>query len=297
MHLRSIKILSPITSLPAEILSLIFEFVQERYSLEDIKIAIACSHVCQYWRNVALHTAPLWTNIDLRHTGCEIFADRSLILPIRVAIVDNRNDDGPYSGGYYRHVRPTWLHRHSNRVQIISLHGPHHTLENIMSCFGTDLSALLSLQMTFTNHARGVFRLNAPNLRGHAPNLRSLHLCGVRMDLRECNDLTHLTLEQDIISAVELFSLLRRSPLLRELSLASFALDHWEDVAHHDAVELIHLERLHLEHLRHKTKELLMAHLHIPTSAPLFSGLKTTPGGTASITRPPAMYSKSLRIW
>ena len=91
-HLRSIKILSPIAFLPAEMLSLIFEFTQQGEGIEDIRVAIACSHVCQFWRNVSIHTASIWTNVDLRHSGCEIFVDRSLILPIRVTIVDDWNE-------------------------------------------------------------------------------------------------------------------------------------------------------------------------------------------------------------
>jgi hypothetical protein len=95
-QLRSIQILSPITFLLAEMLSLIFEFAQGYGGLVDIRVAIACSHVCRFWRNVALHTASLWTNIELGHSGCDIFADRSLILPICIVIVDNSDDKGPY---------------------------------------------------------------------------------------------------------------------------------------------------------------------------------------------------------
>jgi hypothetical protein len=282
------------------LLSLIFEFAQERHSLEDIRVAVACSHVCRFWRNVTLTTASLWTNIDLRHTGCEVFANRSLILPIRVATVDDWNGDNPYSReAYYGRVRPTWLHRHSSRVQIISLHGTRQTLENIMSCLETDLSASLSLQVLFTrhNHSRRVFHLNAANLRRHAPNLRRLNLCAVRMDLRECSDLTHLTLKRDGISAIELVSLLRRSPRLRELSLVNLTLERWQEVAYHEIADLVHLEKLHLEHIGHKIKEQLMAHLHIPISAPMFSGFQTIPKSTAPITRPSAIYAKSLRLW
>jgi hypothetical protein len=263
-------------------------------------VAIACSQVCQFWRNVALHTAPLWTTIDLRHSGCEVFADRSLILPIHLAITDDdANNTGPYGGAYYRRVRPVWLHPHTNRVQSITLRGSRQTLENVMSCLGTDLSALLSMQIAFSsrNDPLGVFQLHAPKLRQHAPNLQCLDLCSVRMDLRECNDLTHLALERGGIPAFELMSLLSGSPRLRGLSLINLTLECWYDVAHDWVIDLVHLETLRLEHIGQKTKEYLMAHVHIPSSAPLFSGWHNLPRDAARVTRPMAMYSKSLRIW
>ena len=280
-------------------LSLIFESAQGHHGLEDVRVAIACSHVCQFWRNVALHTASLWTNIELRHTGCEIFADRSLILPIRLTIDDNSDNTGPYQGAYYRRVRPTWLHRHSSRVQIVSLRGPRQTLENVMSCLGTELSALLSLQVAFTSrgHRHGIFQLHAPNLRQHAPNLQQLNLCAVRMDLNECGDLTHLSLERGGIPAMEFVSLLRRSHRLRGLSLVNLTLERWHEVAHNWVVDLVDLEMLRLERIGNKTKEYLMARLHIPGSAPLFTGLQNMPMDAATSRRPMAVYSKSLQIW
>ena len=295
-HLRSIKIESPIAFLPAELLSLIFEFTQEDEGIDEIRVAIACSHVCQFWRNVALHTASLWTIINLRHTGCEVFADRSLILPIRVAIMDDSDVDNPNTGAYYRNARPTWLHRHSSRVQTVSLHGPRQTLENVTSCLDVGLSALVSLQLTFTSHDRGrIFQLHAPNLRQHAPNLCRLNFCAVRMDLHECSNLTYLTLERVRFAAKEILSLLQRSPRLHLLSLFNLVLERWHEVELGLVVDLIHLGVLRLERIGAKTKEYLMAHIHIPDSAPLFHGFQIMPRD-ASVRRPLAMYSKSLRI-
>ena len=296
-HLRSVKIISPITFLPAEMLSLIFEFAQEGESIEDIRVAVVCSHVCQFWRNVAVHTASLWTHIDLRHTGCQIFAERSLILPIHVLIVDEGDELNFCRGAYYRRARPTWLHQHSSRVQIISLHGPRQTLESVTSCLATDLSALLELELKLTsrNHGR-IFQLNAPNLRAHAPNLRRLKLCAVTIDLRECGDLTHLTLERVGVHAKELLALLGRSPGLHGLSLFNLTLERWHEVQHGWVVDLVHLRMLRLERIGTKAKENLMTHLHIPSSAPLFNGLQVVSRHTPG-TRPLAIYSKSLRIW
>jgi hypothetical protein len=234
----------------------------------------------------------------LRHSGCEIFVDRSLILPIRVTIVDDWNEYDVARGAYYQRARPTWLHRHSSRVQIISLHGPRETLENVMSCLGLDLSALLSLQLTLTSriHGRNLFHLHAPNLRRHAPNLQRLNLCAVRLDLHECSDLTHLTLERVCIQANELLSLLCRSPRLHALSLFSLTLERWHEVDYDLVVNLVHLGKLRLERIGSKAKEYLMGHLHIPASAPLFNGLQTV-SRDAPVTRPMAIYSKSLQIY
>jgi len=155
------------------------------------------------------------------------------------------------------------------------------------------------MQISFIprSHSRGVFQLHAPNLRRHAPKLHRLDLSAVRMDLRECSDLTHLTLEKGGIPAIELISVLRGSPRLRGLSLVNLTLERWFEVAHDWVADLVHLETLRLESIGQKTKEYLMVHLHIPSSAPLFSGRQTMLRDTARGTRPLAIYSKSLRIW
>lgn len=56
----------PVYSLPPEITSLIFGFLQKMLSLGDSrKLPVKLSHVSQHWRNIAIWAAPfLWTNID-----------------------------------------------------------------------------------------------------------------------------------------------------------------------------------------------------------------------------------------
>lgn len=211
---------------------------------------------------------------------------RSLILPIHLSMTGGITHGDQLD---YRDVLPTWLHHHSSRMQSISLHGCRRSLENVLSCLASDIQALVSLELKFTQNRHQVFQLHAPNLRRHAPKLRRLNLFSVRLDLNECSDLTHLTLKYGVILAKELVSLLCRSPQLRELVLFCVTLDHWFEVGSTPAT-LAHLEVLQLKGLTRPNLEELLSFIQIPESAPLFNATSTDPA------RPFGIYTTSLRI-
>lgn len=281
----------PIAFFPAEILSMVISLAQDGTTQENIQIAVSSSHVCQFWRNVAIYTAYLWTDIDLEHPGCQTFAQRSLILPIHISMVEKPHPRHKI----YQRASPRWLYRHSDRIRAISLTACRRTLEDVLSYIGTDLSALVSMDMIFTPHTHNeMFHLHAPGLRHIAPHLRRLHLSNVRMDLGECGDLTHLSLHHaGRVPAKELIPLLRRSPNLREMTLKQVVLDDWDMIPANWNVTLGHLEVLQVDPM---IMGMLNSCVSISTSTPLFSGRSVTAGDAGPLLRPAPIYSKPLIV-
>lgn len=75
---------SGLKSFPPELLGLVFEpFVGAVAALNRDLICV--THVCRYWRNVALHSPALWSHIALMHPGAvEAFLARSQTLPLHI---------------------------------------------------------------------------------------------------------------------------------------------------------------------------------------------------------------------
>ncbi|EGN97599.1 hypothetical protein SERLA73DRAFT_75264 [Serpula lacrymans var. lacrymans S7.3] len=83
---------SPITRLPKSVLTKIFKLCDEPYFFES-KAPGVLSHVCRYWRHLALTTPELWTVISLRvpaeklrgqQIRTDTFSRRSQNLPISI---------------------------------------------------------------------------------------------------------------------------------------------------------------------------------------------------------------------
>ncbi|CAE7195465.1 unnamed protein product [Rhizoctonia solani] len=107
---NSISKISPISNLPAEILTCIFKLaasgqpclVQRGYSgkISNIKYPLypdSLAHVCSFWRRVATNTPNLWTHIDvaLDHSlnpglfaRAKVYATRAGQLPLEIHISD-----------------------------------------------------------------------------------------------------------------------------------------------------------------------------------------------------------------
>jgi len=84
-------------SLPAELLSLIFLYAKpKRRVAHKIPFEVAISHVCRFWRGVALGTPALWTRIDIYSERSKAWVhpyfERSLQRPLDVYIDIYRTD-------------------------------------------------------------------------------------------------------------------------------------------------------------------------------------------------------------
>ena len=75
----------PISKLPIEILSRIFTLVRASYKWPRSSCWIWISHVCAYWRLVALSDSILWSDIDISRKGlAEAMFLRSRMVPLSV---------------------------------------------------------------------------------------------------------------------------------------------------------------------------------------------------------------------
>ncbi|OSD07618.1 hypothetical protein PYCCODRAFT_1359216, partial [Trametes coccinea BRFM310] len=95
--------MSPIHSLPVELLTAIFQLGVDSDPIPDDQIRgqptfeLLISHVCRYWRQVALHTPHLWTTIHFRTRAHMARADAYLArngkLPIDIYVDTCSEDD------------------------------------------------------------------------------------------------------------------------------------------------------------------------------------------------------------
>ncbi|KAF6744423.1 hypothetical protein DFP72DRAFT_975273, partial [Ephemerocybe angulata] len=79
--------LSPINSLPPEILSTILRLVQTAIQKEENEILswIRLTHVCQHWRAVSLSCASLWSHISFENPlFTNMMLSRSNNAPLKV---------------------------------------------------------------------------------------------------------------------------------------------------------------------------------------------------------------------
>ncbi|KAI0324425.1 hypothetical protein GY45DRAFT_1331553 [Cubamyces sp. BRFM 1775] len=95
--------MSPIHSLPVELLTRIFQLGVDSDPIPDEQIRgeptfeVLVSHVCRYWRQIALHTPHLWTTIHFRTRAHmsrgEVYLSRNGRLPIDIYVDTCSEDD------------------------------------------------------------------------------------------------------------------------------------------------------------------------------------------------------------
>ena len=269
---------STIDSLAPELLRLIFEqacegsatdqsCTKETYRTQKsaLDVSVKLSHVCRFWREVALATPSLWATIDRFHDGFENFVRRSKGYPIRLNIEAWYEEE---SFAFTEISFPGWLQHYSSRIHQIFAEGPAETIQNLLDRVGTSLPELVSLDL------RG-FDQDIALVRTYTPNLRRLFLNRVSTNLNSYTDLTHLTLQGlyygTHVLAAELVNLLRNSPRLLLLGLSALDLDVADgDVGEiGDVVELAQLQTLNFEELTTNSTIYLISRIRVPPCAPL----------------------------
>lgn len=114
----------------------------------------------QFWRNVALHTQSLWTHIDLRYDGAELFANRSYGQPIDII---------PWYDQWEKPRRRLraleWLPTHASLVWKILLTAPNITIQKVNSTLNLNLYLLEELTVEGTDRRGACVTFQAPNLR------------------------------------------------------------------------------------------------------------------------------------
>jgi hypothetical protein len=267
-----------VDDIPPELWSIIFDFsldvdyiCYDQWVSDVAGQAVACSHVCQFWRHVALNTSSLWTIIDLHHKGCEQFAVRSKLLPIYIACLE---DYGPMDPS--RYAAMGWLRSHVDHIEEFQLNGSPRFLMEVTSRMDSMFPMLRVFLLGCLDRrpTAGKFRLHLDAL-----NLRKLCLSGIDLSskMRPCSGLTSLSFRNLSASLTKLLFWLRLNPGLQSLSLSSLTIDSPLNDTTTPVVSLNHLEELVLdENLRHSSASLL-GRIVIPTSAPLMRSCRNDP--------------------
>ena len=170
-----VTLLSPVRRLPSELLGEVFcHCLPQNYKAEGAHKAVMLpSHICKHWRDVALSTPILWTNIVLRVTD-ETFESRAAL----VTTWFSRSGDLPLSFTLegQENVLPilAFLLQYCNRWQHVSFSVPSDTLRCLEAAKG-------HLQRLETLRMKGVYGgtfYSVEHIFELAPRLRKISSSG-----------------------------------------------------------------------------------------------------------------------
>ncbi|OJT15008.1 hypothetical protein TRAPUB_8451 [Trametes pubescens] len=212
-------------SLPPELLALIFGLIVGADPALNSHL-IRVTHVCRYWRDVALHTPALWSHIALMQPAAiEAFLSRSEALPLRISVNMNAKR-GSATPKIMRHQALQMLLDEVACSRILSLKIVHLPGSDdfywVMHRIGRASSQLETLSIE-----RRRFLLPVPNNRSFkpahfdVPRLRSLKLIGEipPQFLTVPNALRTLALVRPSCDVSTVLNLLERIPALEHLTL------------------------------------------------------------------------------
>ena len=224
--------------------------------LIDDSFQVTVSHVCKHWREVALETPALWSDIDLEtgkhaaqsYSRASTYLSRSKRHPLSICIDVEEQDDGSDYSDRPDHQTETTS---AQLQQFMDLLIPHtdrwrkfklvaegyfyfHTVLNRL-CDTPPASLLECLELHHFDEDFEPERISFPHpsfkthfvlFDNHAPKLQHVSLYGVHIDWRKTTflkDLHSLELayhSQDVRPSFdEFFTILRSSPELRTLDL------------------------------------------------------------------------------
>ena len=261
--------LATVKDLPPEILSVAFNFsvididfiCYDQWANDVAAQAVACSHVCQFWRNVALNTPSLWTNIDRHHRGCEEFATRSKTLPLWIVGLEEYGRLETW-----RYYTMGWIQKHAGHIEGLQLGGSFQFLKEVVSGMGSIFPKLRSFRMD--THYRSPQKLS---FRICAPRLRTFELRGSTssFQLDGSPGLTSVCFAGFRNSVAAILWWLRRNPCLQSLSLVSMTLVAAPNDASVSAIALHHLKEFVLDDNSMLSSISLLNRIIIPASSPL----------------------------
>ncbi|EED77050.1 predicted protein [Postia placenta Mad-698-R] len=258
----SVNAQRPVNRLPVEILSKIFHQVPPSltprvaygcslkyylvwdsfFDFKDTDALLPLTHVCRWWRDVALGTPTLWTTLygSSHPDAIGEYRLRSQGAPLKVLNIKNKNLD----------VQQLWRTDGQRIQSLASYKGRNFDLP--------------------TSHAHGLHALAAKNclLQGDVSNLKALVLRAVDWHLPSTLiNLTHLYLVKKRLRVVDMLRILSIAPKLEDLSLhkmsAEEAFDAHEDIP---AVTLQHLHRLVIHRPDRKLISGFFSHVGVPAS-------------------------------
>ena len=174
-HQMLATLLSPVRRIPPELLGEIFRYcLPQNYCEEGSHKAVMLpSHICKHWRDVALSTQTMWTNIFL-HVTDKTFESRAAL----VTTWFSRSGGSPLSFTLkgQQNVGPimTFLLQHCSRWQNIDLNVPF----EIIRCLEATEGHFERLETVQIHAMHAATPYSIEDIFGLAPRLRKVSLDG-----------------------------------------------------------------------------------------------------------------------
>jgi hypothetical protein len=256
----------PIYSLPPEIISLIFAFIQSMLGLKDAKnLPVKLSHVCRYWRDIVHGAGFLWVEIDISPpwipAKIDAYLKHSGSHPFRLGCVwPSTLDVDPTS--LEMSEMNSLIASNVHRCRGVSIRGDQDsdvfnsiTNKLVYLFMGRDLPLLEDFSLDRAG-ASVVINFNAPSLK-------HLHLGGlpsISWDFSS-NSLTvlHLAINLEYNQFIDF---LTSCPLLVELAVYDDHINEWPEVdvgLFESRVTLLHLHSLQIYGNMRDVSELLLS--------------------------------------
>ncbi|TFK68624.1 hypothetical protein BDN72DRAFT_841523 [Pluteus cervinus] len=266
--------LAPINRLPPELLTRIFSLIQGGWSTESpVKKSLprdfmkwsAVTHVSQYWRDVALECAGLWSTIPLRHEGyLDAALSHSKCSPLSLELGDIHDGQLPLVEKALRHL---------DRVRHL------HIAPSRWSTYAVFLLAKPALSLeSFSIGPHHSLGLPRDLFAGFAPQLKSLALSGCGFDWTNLvfSNLTTMTIirPDSRVLPGTLVGILEAMPLLTEITLEDALSGALEPISQMKPHRLHELDRLVIRDVAFKAVLKLLSlitfsktvHFHFTTS-------------------------------
>ncbi|KDQ07672.1 hypothetical protein BOTBODRAFT_192294 [Botryobasidium botryosum FD-172 SS1] len=166
--------IQPISRLPTEVLSLIFEFATSPTSEETcLYFAPTLARVSKRWRNIAQHTPSIWGMIDDR--SVDAYLPLSKGSPLRVVFKAHPDPDGVAYSAFMDKVSSTAHRWISLKLESYSIVSPQH--------FSVTAPRLTALYLDTLGTFRFDYKPGVQLLTTGYSKLRSLHLAGICLPL------------------------------------------------------------------------------------------------------------------
>jgi hypothetical protein len=227
----------PISRLPVEILVNIFLEVAFGAALSSIEFTtqaqpdvrlLRLTHVCSYWRDLAIETPSLWTTPPFEYPQlAELYLPRSSNQPLNIIFHPNSLAPPSSRRAMANNVLTTALSSHWNNIRNITLRNLTPADAGILQALTSAALQLQTLIIELDDQAfERIYFFEQQFLANHAPLLRTLSLkrCIVPVDWLPLASLVRLELEatensEDGVDLGHILAMLERTPALEHLSL------------------------------------------------------------------------------